>query len=275
MTWGAERPDKPEFQLGEGCLLGSVDGTVSGRSGRPWTLASIPPTFERHLRSIYRFNYKRQLYDHESVQRIFALNDEAALVICDYGKGKRPEIPFPYFAEVLTGIEYLAAAHMIYAGMVREGAECIENTRRRFDGERRNPWDEAECGHHYARAMSAWSGVLALSGFRYVGPDKGVIAAPRIRPANFTSFWSTSTGWGTFSQSIQGGRVRFSLSVLAGSLPCRSVELAGEVAAGSKSSAGLGQKSLSHQLRTAEKRVTFVFDDAIDLVVGDKLVLQA
>ena len=46
--------------------------------------------------------------------------------------------------------------------MVREGVETFENSRRRYDGERRNPWDEAECGHHYARAMSAWSGVLAL-----------------------------------------------------------------------------------------------------------------
>ena len=78
-----------------------------------------------------------------------------------------PRFPFPYYAEAWTGLEYQAAATMIYAGMVREGVEAFENSRRRYDGERRNPWDEAECGHHYARAMSAWSGVLALSGFRY------------------------------------------------------------------------------------------------------------
>ena len=54
---------------------------------------------------------------------------------------------------------------MIFAGMVNEGVECITNVRHRYDGERRNPWDEAECGHHYARAMSAWSGIIALSGF--------------------------------------------------------------------------------------------------------------
>ncbi len=271
---GAEDPEHPDFQLGEGCLADQLIGQYLA------DIAGLGPLLDaanirKTLASIYKYNYRSNLTKHDSVQRIYALNDEAAVLICDYGKVQRPKIPFPYYAEAWTGIEYLYATQLLYAGMVREGVQCFENVRKRFDGERRNPWDEPECGHHYARAMSAWSGVVALSGFRYVGPDKSVIAAPRIRPANFTSFWSTSTGWGTFSQSIQGGRVRFSLSVLAGSLPCRSVELAGEVAAGSKSSAGLGQKSLSHQLRTAEKRVTFVFDDAIDLVVGDKLVLQA
>jgi non-lysosomal glucosylceramidase len=65
------------------------------------------------------------MYDHDSVQRTYVLNDEAALVVCDYGTGKRPEVPFPYFAEAWTGLEYQAAATMIYAGMVREGVECI------------------------------------------------------------------------------------------------------------------------------------------------------
>ncbi len=157
--------------------------------------------------------------------------------------------------------------------MVREGVQCFENVRRRFDGERRNPWDEPECGHHYARAMSAWSGIVALSGFRYRGSDKSVIAAPRARAANFSSFWSTATGWGTFSHSSKDGRTRFSLSVLAGSLPCSSVELAGEAADGAKSSASLGQKSLPHRMRTAQKRLTFVFSDSLELGEGDRLVL--
>ena len=51
-----------------------------------------------------RYNYKRTLASHDTVQRTFALNDEAAIVICDYGKAKRPQIPFPYYAEVMTGL---------------------------------------------------------------------------------------------------------------------------------------------------------------------------
>ena len=79
----------------------------------------------------------------------------------------------------MTGFEYSAATLMLYYGMEKEGVECIANIRRRYDGERRNPWDEAECGHHYARAMAAWTGVLALSGFRYHAAEKSVSALPR------------------------------------------------------------------------------------------------
>ena len=41
------------------------------------------------LASIYKYNYKRSLYQHNSVQRTFALNDEAALVICDHALRQR------------------------------------------------------------------------------------------------------------------------------------------------------------------------------------------
>lgn len=66
------------------------------------------------------------------------------MVICDYGTSVRPRIPFPYFAEVMTGFEHSTAALMLYSDMVEEGVECIENIRARYDGEKRNPWDEAE-----------------------------------------------------------------------------------------------------------------------------------
>ena len=137
-----------------------------------------------------------------------------ALVVCDYAKAERPRIPFPYFAETMTGFEYATAAHMLFEGMTAEGLECISATRRRYDGERRNPWDEAECGHHYARAMAAWSGIVALSGFHY---NAGKLC---INPqsADFRSFWATGTGWGTFTH--RAGKTE--LSVLFGHLPVGS-----------------------------------------------------
>jgi len=272
-TGGAEDPEHPDFQLGEGCLADQLIGQYLADVAGLGPLLD-PANIRKTVASIYKYNYRDNLRKHDSVQRIYALNDEAAVLICDYGKVTRPRIPFPYYAEAWTGIEYLYATQLFYAGMLREGVQCFENVRTRYDGERRNPWDEPECGHHYARAMSAWSGVVALSGFRYLGPDKRMIAAPKIRPASFTSFWSTATGWGTFSQSIQNGRTRFSLSMLAGRLPCRSVELVGEARAGVKSSAGLGQKPLAHELRADAKRLIFTFPDLVDLTVGDRLVLE-
>jgi hypothetical protein len=150
------------------------------------------------------------------VERTYALNDEAALVICDYGKGKRPQIPFPYFAEVMTGFEYAAAVLMMCHGMPDEGIECIGNIRRRYDGERRNPWNEAECGHHYARAMASWSAIPALSGWNYNGIERTLELKPRVKATRFESFWSTASGWGTFTPA--------EIKVTEGSLKLRSLE---------------------------------------------------
>jgi non-lysosomal glucosylceramidase len=272
-TGGAEDPEHPDFQLGEGCLADQLIGQYLADIAGLGPLLN-PANIRKTIASIYRYNHRSNLSRHDSVQRVYALNDEAAVLICDYGKGTRPKIPFPYYAEAWTGIEYLFATQLIYAGMLREGVQCFDDVRRRFDGERRNPWDEPECGHHYARAMSAWSGILALSGFRYHGPEKSVIAVPSYRRATFTSFWSTATGWGVFTQSAEGGRTNFSLSVLFGKLSCRSVELATEIPSGAKSSASVGQRSVSHQLRREGKRARFVFSDSVELVEGDRLALR-
>jgi non-lysosomal glucosylceramidase len=219
-TMGSDDTVAPEYQMGDGCLVDQLVGQYQAE------VSGLGPLVDAaHCRttldSIYRYNYKRSLYEHDTVQRTFALNDEAALVIADYGRGERPRVPFPYYAEVMTGFEYTAASHMISAGMVREGLECIANIRARYDGARRNPWDEAECGSHYARAMAAWSAVLALSGFRYHGGERHVDALPRLPVANFRCFWSTATGWGTFAYGATGSPL--TIRVLHGTLPCRSV----------------------------------------------------
>ena len=91
-------PRIPQYQVGDGCLVDQLWASIwptSPASDR-W---SIPRHIRKTLESIYRYNYKRPLDDHDTVQRTFVLNDEAAMVICDYGKAKRPAIPFPYFAE--------------------------------------------------------------------------------------------------------------------------------------------------------------------------------
>jgi len=140
-----------------------------------------PGNIRSALRSIYRYNFKRDLYDHHpNVMRTFALNDESATLICTWPKGDRPKRPFPYFSEAMTGFEYQFAVHMIYEDMVEEGIEVIESIRRRYDGLRRNPWNEAECGNHYARAMASWGAIPALSGYRYSGVEKMIRFAPKI-----------------------------------------------------------------------------------------------
>jgi non-lysosomal glucosylceramidase len=272
-TGGAEDTEHPDFQVGNGCLadqlIGQYLADVSGLG------ALLDPVHIRTtLSSILRYNSRANLLDHDSVERTYALNDEAAVLVCDYGKGQRPKIPFPYSSEAWTGIEYLFASQLLYAGKVREGVACFENVRKRYDGERRNPWDEPECGHHYARAMSAWSGILALSGFRHHAAEKSVVAVPRIRLTSFSSFWSTGTGWGSFSQVSQNGQARFSLSVTFGKLPCRSVALAGLTSSQAKSSVTLRKTKLAHSLQKTADQCTILLAEPIELVEGDTLLLE-
>ncbi len=129
-----------------------------------------------------KYNYRESLYGHFNYMRSFVLGDEAALLMASYPED-RPKQPFPYFTEVMTGFEYTAAVGMLYEGLTKEGLTCIADIRDRYDGRKRSPFDEAECGHHYARAMASWAAVLALTGFHYSGVDKSMTLARRGRPA--------------------------------------------------------------------------------------------
>jgi uncharacterized protein (DUF608 family) len=245
-TMGSDDTEHPQYQVGEGCLVDQLVGQYLA------AVAGLGPVVssdhvKKTLASIFRYNHKRSLANHDTVQRTFALNNESALVICDYGKSERPKIPFPYYAEVMTGFEYSTAAHMLYAGMVREGVECIADIRARYDGEKRNPWDEAECGHHYARAMAAWSGVLALSGFRYHAPTASVVAMPRM-PGRVHCFWSTGTGWGTFTTGPG-----LEIKVLHGTLPCQSCEFPGPAATVALDGKPLAHRAESGKIHLAER----------------------
>ncbi len=230
----------PQFQVGDGCLVDQLIGqymaTVAGL-GDLLDSAHIRKT----LSSIYKYNYKRDLRQHRSVQRVYALNDEAALVICDFTVGTRPEVPMPYYAEIMTGYEYSAAVLMLANGMIEEGVECIGNIRRRYDGEKANPYDETEYGRHYARAMASWAAIPVLSGFAYDGRTHAVTLAPKFAATSFESIWSAPTGWGSFK--ISGRTVE--LSAVAGSLTLRTLKLGDASNAGLQPKARVGGQAVS------------------------------
>jgi len=110
-----------------------------------------------------------------------------------------------YTDEVWCGIEYQVASHMIYEGMIEEGLSLVMGTRRRHRGDRRNPWDEFECGHHYARSMASYALLLALSGFGYSAPEKRIAFSPKIFQDEFRVFFSVASGWGLYTQKIWRG----------------------------------------------------------------------
>jgi non-lysosomal glucosylceramidase len=265
-SMGADDPEHPEYQLGKGCLVDQLIGQYLAEvCGLGFLLD------ERHVRttleSIYRYNHKPALYQHDSVQRTYALNDEPALIVCDYASAPRPRIPFPYFAEVWTGFEYAAAALMLFAGMPH-GTDCVIDARNRYDGARRNPWDETECGHHYVRAMSAWSTVLALSGFRYHGGERRVSIFPKLPAQAFTSFWSTGTGWGIFSQTRTATHANIQVRVHSGHLPFAVCEMEGTPG---PSHVVLNGTEVPHRVERVTSGFAVHTENIIDVGEGDEV----
>jgi hypothetical protein len=106
---------------------------------------------------------------------------------------------------------------MLYEGQVEAGLKCIQAIRDRYDGRKRNPFDEAECGHHYARAMASWAAVLAWTGFHY----SAVQQTMRFAAREGSHFWSNGAAWGTCRIRQGEGTIDVTLQVLHGSLSLR------------------------------------------------------
>lgn len=269
-TMGSENTEAPEYQVGSGCLVDQLIGQYLVEIGGLGPLVS-EANIRTTLQSIYRYNYKRSLADHDNVERTYALNDEAAVVVCDYAKADRPRIPFPYYAEAWTGQEYVVAALMIHWGMVSQGVEIVRSARLRYDGEKRNPWDEAECGHHYVRAMSSWSAFVSLSGFVYDGTKAHVSAVPPIPHEQFHCFWSTGNGWGTFSYQPHANGTRFAIKVIAGTLKCRSFEITGT---GTAAVVKYNGQERSNDVVRSGDRVVISLGGAVNLRAKDELSIE-
>jgi uncharacterized protein (DUF608 family) len=209
---GAKDLTKPDYQLGSGCLVDQLVGQYMAHvCGLGYLLK--PDNVRKTLQSIMKYNLREGMCGHFNCMRSFALGDESALLMASYPKD-RPRNPFPYFTEVMTGFEYAAAVGMLYEGQVDNGLQCIKNIRDRYDGRKRSPFDEAECGHHYARAMASWAAVPALTGFSYSGVEKTMTFAPK----DGTFFWSNGYAWGSCSLKRMEKSVSVELSVLHGEL---------------------------------------------------------
>jgi len=219
---GAEDLSDPDLQLGAGCLVDQLVGQYMAHiCGLGYLLDQ--EKVRRTLQSIMAYNFKESFHDHFNHMRSFVLGDESGLLMASYPRGRRPRRPFPYYNEVMTGFEYTAAAHMLYEGQTDDGLKCIQAIRDRYDGRKRSPFDEAECGHHYARAMASWTAVLALTDFHYFGVDQSM----HFGAQEGLHFWSNGYAWGTCEQKANEEGVHIELRVLHGSLRLRRIMIAG------------------------------------------------
>lgn len=204
----------PRYQYGDGCLSDGVLGAwLAAQCGVGQILDAHK--VRSHLRAVHRHNFREDLSDHVNPQRaVFAFGDEGGLLLCTWPGGQKLSLPFIYSNEVWTGIEYQVASHLMLADLVDEGLEIVRACRGRYDGRSRNPFDEVEAGHWYARAMASYGLLQGLSGARYDAVERVLYLQPAIR-GDFGSFLSTATGYGLVG--VRGGKPF--VEVVSGDIP--------------------------------------------------------
>jgi uncharacterized protein (DUF608 family) len=213
----------PKYQYGTGCLsdgvLGAWIAKVSGLND-PFDTTKITS----HLVSVHKYNFKNDLSEHANPQRpSFALGEEGGLLLCSWPKGGKLSLPFVYSDEVWTGIEYQVASHLMFVGKVKEALEIVRACRDRYDGRIRNPFNEYECGHWYARALASYGMLQGLTGLRLDAVEKMLYVDSKI--GDFTSFLSCETGFGTVS--LSNGKV--SVQAKLGTIPVKKINVSGKV----------------------------------------------
>jgi len=210
--------NKYRYQYGNGCL---ADQLLGQQWAHLYGLGYILP--KEHVRSavksIYHNNFKPSLENHHSVQRGYAYQDEGGLLLCSWPYGGRPKAPFVYSDEVWTGIEYQVAVNLVYEGLIHEAMDIVHAIRNRYNGFRRSPYNEVECGHHYARSMASWGLLIALSGYDCDQPNNKIQFSPRVNEDNFSCFYSSGKSWGVYEQKKQAdGTVTCKIKPLYGDL---------------------------------------------------------
>jgi uncharacterized protein (DUF608 family) len=209
----------PKYQYGNGCLSDGVLGTwLASVCGLGEIIDS--EKIRSHLLSVHKYNFKKDLSKHANPQRpSYAVGKEGGLLLCTWPGGDCPSLPFVYSDEVWTGIEYQVASHLFMTGMIEQGREIVRTCRQRYDGAIRNPFDEYECGHWYARALSSYAMLQALTGIRYDAVEQILYVKPTI-PGDFRAFLCTATGYATVG--LKNGKPF--IDIKSGTIPLKKIQ---------------------------------------------------
>ena len=271
---------------GTGCEIDQV-------FGQSWAFqVGLPRVFPRDqtlaaLKSLWRYNFSPDVGPYRAVYkqgRWFAMAGEAGLLMCtfprrdwDYaqarGKGGG-DWAAGYFNECMNGFEYEAAGHMIWEGMALEGLAVTRAVHDRYHASRRNPWNEIECGDHYARSMASYGVYLAACGFEYYGPKQHIGFAPKLSPEKFKCAFTSAEGWGTYSQTTEGGIPKAQIAVRWGALKLKTIALEFPEAIAQSVKAEMTGKALSAQLDRHGSRVVISLEGGVEIGAGQSLELS-
>jgi uncharacterized protein (DUF608 family) len=219
----------PKDQYADGCLADQMFGQGWARQVG---LGDLYPRemVKRALKSVWDYCWAPdvgpQIHRHVP-ERYFAREGEAGLFVCTWPKSQHlGDAGVRYRDEIWTGVEYQVAGHMVWEGLVTEGLAIVRGIHDRYDGRVHNPWNEVECGDHYARAMASVGVYLALLGFEFDGPAGWIGFAPALTPEAFAAAFPTTDSFGRFEQRRVAGLQQLTLTVEAGPLRIRELSCA-------------------------------------------------
>ncbi len=196
------------------------------------------------LRALWKYNFTTDVGPYRARYpngRWYALAGEAGTIMCTFPRGGDEALAkgnqgfAGYLNECMAGFEYQVAAHMIWEGMVTEGLALTRAIHDRYHPSKRNPYNEIECGDHYARSMASYGVFLAACGFEYHGPRGHIGFAPRVYPDDFRAAFTAAEGWGWYSQTRKNGRLTAMIRPRFGQLRLNTVAL--EIPEGAKAGA--------------------------------------
>lgn len=267
----------------EGCHIDQILGEAWLRQ------VGLPPVLpidkiQQTLDSLYKYNFTpdvgpyRQKY---TGGRWYAMEGDAGLLMCTFPYGGDEVVaqvgggPMGYLNECMSGFEWQVAAHCIWENRVQEGLAIGKAIGDRYAPELRNPFNEIECGDHYARAMAAHGAFLAVCGYRYDGPRGFLAFAPRLNPENFRAPFTTAKGWGSFSQNISSQAQLALLELKHGSMKLKTLELALPEGKSAKSATvTLAGKKLAAALKKWEDGVSVELEESVHIEAGQALQIM-
>ena len=276
---------KDAIGVGVGCYIDQVMGQWWAHQlglGRLYDERRIRAALD----ALWKFNFAPDVGPvRASVKRLdrrgrpYALPGEAGLVMCTWPFGGRRSDwerhwQYFYFQECMTGFEHQVAGHLIFEGApeeVQRGLAIIKAIHERYAARKRNPFNEIECSDHYARAMSSYGAYLAACGFAYDGPLGRMAFAPRIRPEEFSAFFSGAEGFGTYRQRSRESSFEAEVEVRRGTLRLSSltVELSEKFGAATRLEATIDGRPAS--ANRSGRNLEFALDTPRVLVVGTPL----
>jgi non-lysosomal glucosylceramidase len=276
----------PEHENAPGVYIGCQSDQLLGQNWAFETgLGSTldPGHLKTALNSIWKYNYTTDagLYRKTFREgRTYALDHEGAVIMCTFPLGgedalKKGRGSFAaYMNETWAGCEHALAATMMWEGLVDKALAIERSIDDRYSADKRNPWDECECGSHYSRSLDSYGVFIAACGFEYNGPAGFIAFSPRIHPENFKAAFTSAEGWGSFGQQIQDREMNAALTLRSGRLTIRQLALTDPRASTTTAICNVDGRPVSAASDFQANRALIDFSPPLDLHPGQTLTVR-